>query len=82
MCCGCDDEVALVVSQLTPQRGTKYRASPSGAAGVVPAHTLVALLRYHREDDSVHAFAPHGLAVEQEIGRAARPRLAPNLQIM
>ena len=58
MCCGCDDEVALVVSQLTPEGGTRYRASPSGEAGVVPAHTLVALLQYHKEDDSVHVRVP------------------------
>ena len=58
MCCGCDDEVALVVSQLTPEGGTRYRASPSGEAGVVPAHTLLVCLIYHKEDDSVHVRVP------------------------
>ena len=43
-CCGCDDEVALVVLQLTPEGGTRYRASPSGAAGVVQANVLLARL--------------------------------------
>ena len=43
-CCGCDDQVALVVSQLAPEGGARYRASPSGAAGVVQANALLARL--------------------------------------
>ena len=43
-CCGCDDQVALVVSQLAPEGGAKYRASPSGAADVVQVNVLLARL--------------------------------------
>ena len=57
-CCGCDDQVALVVSQLTPEGGARYRASPSGAAGVVQANVLLARLIYYNGGDFVHVHVP------------------------
>ena len=58
MCGGCDDQVALVVSQLTPEGNARYRASPSGAAGVVPADALLDLLAYYNDGDFVHIYVP------------------------
>ena len=57
-CCGCDDQIALVVSQLAPEGGSRYRASPSGAAGVVQADVLLARLIYYNEGDFVHVYVP------------------------
>ena len=57
-CCGCDDQVALVVSQLAPEGGSRYRASPSGAAGVVQANALLARLVYYNDGDFVHVYVP------------------------
>ena len=57
-CCGCDDQVALVVSQLAPEGGARYRASPSGAAGVVQAHVLLNRLVYYNDGDFVQVYVP------------------------
>ena len=57
-CCGCDDQVALVGSQLAPEGGSRYRASPSGAAGVVQANALLARLVYYNDGDFVHVYVP------------------------
>ena len=57
-CCGCDDQVALVVSQLAPEGGARYRASPSGAAGVVQANALLARLVYYNDGDFVRVYVP------------------------
>ena len=58
VCCGCDDQVALVVSQLAPERGARYRASPSGAAGLVQPNALLARLLYYNDGDVVHVYVP------------------------
>ena len=57
-CCGCDDQVALVVSELAPEGGARYRASPSGAAGVVQAHVLLNRLVYYNDGDFVQVYVP------------------------
>ena len=58
-CCGGDDQVALVVSHLVPEKGgAKYRASPSGAADVVQANVLLARLIYYNVGEVVHVYAP------------------------
>ena len=57
-CCGCDDQVALVVSRLAAEGGARYRASPSGAAGVVQVNVLLARLIYHNDGDFVHVYVP------------------------
>ena len=57
-CCGCDDQVALVVSQLAPEGGAKYRASPSGATYVVQSNVLLARLIYYNVGDFVHVYVP------------------------
>ena len=57
-CCGCDDQVALVVSQLAPEGGARYRASPSGAAGVVQANVLLDRLVYYKDGDFVQVYVP------------------------
>ena len=57
-CCGGGDHVALVVSQLAPERGARYRASPSGAAGVVQANAVLARLVYYNDCDVAHVFVP------------------------
>ena len=57
-CCGCDDQVALVISQLAPAAGAKYRASPSGAAGVVQVNVLLTRLIYYNDGDFVHVYVP------------------------
>ena len=58
MCGGRDDQVVLAVSQLTPEGNARYRASPSGAAGVVPTDALLDLLAYYNDGDFVHIYVP------------------------
>ena len=57
-CCGGGDQVALVVSQLAPEGGARYRASPSGAAGVVQANVLLDRLVYYKDGDFVQVYVP------------------------
>ena len=76
-CCGCDGQVAFVVSQLATAGSATYPASPSGAAYVVQSNVLLARLIYYNVGEFVHVYVTHYLEMKRCAGEGQGIDLRP-----